>query len=515
MINSDLNLGGIYRGFIINDNDDVRIYVPGLNNLVTNDKNIINSDGTVNSEVYEKNKNILPKPIWCLPNLEAKQHDDAHPCWVSFENGNAKRPIIMGYLGKGIKYHAGGGGGIYPGGVSIGVGKKVLIVPGHSTKDLHPQNTPGCETNYGTFIYTNDARGENGECKYTRATAQYMYNYIEQNSPGLSELYSNINDSSKSLFNDIFEKKINKGFFNNYQAIVEIHYNSGGNGMFLKDEQMTDTNVISIGEEMCQALIDNGYPSQKSVSTATSSYKNKCLVTQRCSVLDGNQAYYYMETKNMDKGVTEEDYKKIGEALGKVICSHYKVISGGGIAATAAAYARSLLNVKVTYSQNNRTGNFESDTPTSLDCSSFIYWCYYKAKVLPYPGDVWATLEWYANAKRSNYFEILAGNSKSDCESYMNNNNLQEGDILLRSVRSDFGYGNASHILIVAPGTYNGNSFKYIECSGAGQLGAGAIQGSNTFFNDNEYYAILRLKGSNNSNNKMIEDISNGNINYQ
>lgn len=522
MINSDLNLGGIYRGFIINDNDDVRIYVPGLNNLVTNDKNIINSDGTVNSEVYEKNKNILPKPIWCLPNLEAKQHDDAHPCWVSFENGNAKRPIIMGYLGKGIKYHAGGGGGLYPGGVSIGVGKKVLIVPGHSTRNLHSENTPGCETNYGTFIYTNDARGENGECKYTRATAQYMYNYIEQNSPGLSKLYNNekskdnnMIDSSQSLFNDIFNKEIPKGFFNNYQAIVEIHYNSGGNGMFLKDEQMTDTNVISIGKEMCQALIDNGYPSSTE-PVSTTPYKNKCLVTQRCSILDGNQAYYYMETKNMDKGVTEEDYKKIGEALGKVICSHYKVISGGGIAATAAAYARSLLNVKVSYSQTNRTGNFESDAPTSLDCSSFVYWCYYKAKVLPYPADVWATFEWYDNAKSSNYFEILSAPYKSDCESYMNNSNLQEGDILLRSIRSDFGYGNSSHILIVAPGTYNGNSFKYVECSGAGQLGAGAVRGSNTFFNDNDYYAILRLKGSNNnSNNKMIDDISNGNINYQ
>lgn len=106
MINSDLNVGGIYRAFIVTVGGDIRIYIPGLTSLTAGSNAPVNEDGTINKESYEDNKNSLPKPIWCLPNLEAKQHDEVHPCWVTFENGDSKRPIIMGFLGKGIKYHA-------------------------------------------------------------------------------------------------------------------------------------------------------------------------------------------------------------------------------------------------------------------------------------------------------------------------------------------------------------------------------------------------------------------------
>ena len=106
MINSDLNVGGIHRAFIVTVAGDVRIYIPGLTSLIAGTGSVVNEDGTVNTESYNENKETLPRPIWCLPNLEAKQHDEVHPCWVTFENGDSKRPIIMGFLGKGIKYHA-------------------------------------------------------------------------------------------------------------------------------------------------------------------------------------------------------------------------------------------------------------------------------------------------------------------------------------------------------------------------------------------------------------------------
>lgn len=111
MINSDLNVGGIHRAFIVTVGGDVRIYIPGLTSLIAGTGSVVNEDGTINTESYNENKETLPRPIWCLPNLEAKQHDEVHPCWVTFENGDSKRPIIMGFLGKGIKYHAGGSGG--------------------------------------------------------------------------------------------------------------------------------------------------------------------------------------------------------------------------------------------------------------------------------------------------------------------------------------------------------------------------------------------------------------------
>ena len=131
MINSDLNVGGIHRAFIVTIGGDVRIYIPGLTSLIAGTGSIVNEDGTINTESYNENKETLPRPIWCLPNLEAKQHDEVHPCWVTFENGDSKRPIIMGFLGKGIKYHAGGSGGSgtssgsSSGGVSSSGGKYV------------------------------------------------------------------------------------------------------------------------------------------------------------------------------------------------------------------------------------------------------------------------------------------------------------------------------------------------------------------------------------------------------
>lgn len=91
--NNSNNYGGIYRAMLIDSNGQLRIYVPGLhsNNL---DKNNL-----------EKYVNILPEPIWNVPNLEAQKHEvPTHPCWVTFENGDSRRPIIMGWLGKGIMY---------------------------------------------------------------------------------------------------------------------------------------------------------------------------------------------------------------------------------------------------------------------------------------------------------------------------------------------------------------------------------------------------------------------------
>ena len=125
MINSDLNVGGIYRAFIVTVGGDVRIYIPGLTSLIAGSNAPVNEDGTINKESYEDNKNSLSKPIWCLPNLEAKQHDEVHPCWVTFENGDSKRPIIMGFLGKGIKYSAGANGGSAGGSYNPGNNKYV------------------------------------------------------------------------------------------------------------------------------------------------------------------------------------------------------------------------------------------------------------------------------------------------------------------------------------------------------------------------------------------------------
>ena len=108
MINSDINNGGIYKAYILSESDDIKIYIPGLYNDFEDCP--INKDDSLNMKIFQQLKKVLPTPLWCLPNLEAKQFEQVHPCWVVFENGDSKRPIIMGYLGKGIKYNAGSNG---------------------------------------------------------------------------------------------------------------------------------------------------------------------------------------------------------------------------------------------------------------------------------------------------------------------------------------------------------------------------------------------------------------------
>lgn len=102
MINSNCNTSGIYRAFIIDADGDIRIFLPTLS--ADTDNCPIDSNNNLNMEVFKKNKETYPKPLWCIPNIEAKQHEQVHPCWVVFENGDINRPIVMGFLGKGIMY---------------------------------------------------------------------------------------------------------------------------------------------------------------------------------------------------------------------------------------------------------------------------------------------------------------------------------------------------------------------------------------------------------------------------
>ena len=106
LISSSNNFGGIYRAILIDSGGDLRIVIPGLHDKVP----VTTSDDgkyIFNVADYEKSKDSYPKPMWNVPNLEAQQHEKPiHPCWITFENGISTRPIIMGWLGDGIMYHA-------------------------------------------------------------------------------------------------------------------------------------------------------------------------------------------------------------------------------------------------------------------------------------------------------------------------------------------------------------------------------------------------------------------------
>lgn len=99
LINQDLMSGGIYRAILIKNNDKFNVYVPSVMTFI----NIINSDGSLNDSVYLKEQNSLPTPMFVSYDLQRLATDDPLPCFVSFESGDFKRPVVIGYFGKGLQ----------------------------------------------------------------------------------------------------------------------------------------------------------------------------------------------------------------------------------------------------------------------------------------------------------------------------------------------------------------------------------------------------------------------------
>ena len=104
LMNQDFMSGGVYRAFIIKRSDS-RVFIPGLC-----DKNILDSNGDISNEEFEKVKKTLPLALYNSPEIEKLLDDKPTPCFVAFENGNMKRPIVIGYFGKGVKSVPGSGG---------------------------------------------------------------------------------------------------------------------------------------------------------------------------------------------------------------------------------------------------------------------------------------------------------------------------------------------------------------------------------------------------------------------
>ena len=110
---NSFNVGGIHRAILIDVNDELRAYIPGIHNY-RDDFYLEGSLYNINEEVVLNEFKTFPKVQWNVPNEEAKQHEKPfHPCWVTFENNDIQRPIIMGWCGDGIMYSAGSSGSNY------------------------------------------------------------------------------------------------------------------------------------------------------------------------------------------------------------------------------------------------------------------------------------------------------------------------------------------------------------------------------------------------------------------
>lgn len=92
---SEYGFNGIYRAKLITavDESDIRVYIPGINNI-----NPFDSNGNVDLKIYEKNKLSYPVVQWCCYNLESKELVNIKgPAWVMFENGDVQRPVCISY----------------------------------------------------------------------------------------------------------------------------------------------------------------------------------------------------------------------------------------------------------------------------------------------------------------------------------------------------------------------------------------------------------------------------------
>lgn len=108
LMSSQYGFYGIYRCKLLTSvaASDIRAYIPGIC-----DENPFTSDGSINLNVYEKNKSSYPVVQWCCYNLESKELVNIEePAWVMFENGNVQRPVCISYavIGGGDESSNGG-----------------------------------------------------------------------------------------------------------------------------------------------------------------------------------------------------------------------------------------------------------------------------------------------------------------------------------------------------------------------------------------------------------------------
>lgn len=140
LINSDLGANGCFRAYLIHKPfEKTRVYEPGIQ------PNPLNPDGSLDESKYNKNINIYPEALWMSRVLRDAVTETVQPCWCTYEIGDNKRPIILGFMGKGIPagnqwvghgYGAGAGGngtsGSFSGdgGFTIASGNGVINISG-------------------------------------------------------------------------------------------------------------------------------------------------------------------------------------------------------------------------------------------------------------------------------------------------------------------------------------------------------------------------------------------------
>jgi N-acetylmuramoyl-L-alanine amidase len=275
LINNNLMSSGIVRAYVIKYSDN-RVFIPGMLNI-----NILNDDGTLDLDNYDKIKDILPKALFASTALlNICDSSQPVPCWVVFENGDINRPIVMGFLGKGIKSVPGYGavnanGTMYNGDgspISINGEGDILLVAGHGDGD------PGaCGNGYK-------------EADLARELVKAL----------ADEVKCDVYDTSKCLFNLSENSAID--FLKNYKVVMEVHFNAcGGTGSLLLVKDVSKPTSLECA--VLKALVDVGFNNQGYVD-------GNWLRNMRRSYKAGVQDYFLVETCFIDQSSDMELYQQ-------------------------------------------------------------------------------------------------------------------------------------------------------------------------------------------------------------
>lgn len=106
-ISNEFITGGIHKAFLVDNNGELKVFIPEIHSTNLYEIYSPGEPFNINSSKLLEKINILPEPMWNVPNEQAMKHETPiHPCWVIFENNSIQRPVIMGWCGEGIMYHA-------------------------------------------------------------------------------------------------------------------------------------------------------------------------------------------------------------------------------------------------------------------------------------------------------------------------------------------------------------------------------------------------------------------------
>lgn len=189
LINNGLMTSGIVRAYVIK-RDDTRVFIPGMMN-----ENLLQDMSN-----YDTIKEILPKALFNSLALKNITTSDPTPCWVVFENGDINRPIVMGFLGKGIKSVSGS---------TPSNGEGDNSQPNASVPD---DTTSGAEVSGDKVAFLFDGNG-------LPQTASEMKKYLET-------ITVNINDSNgnKTTMMLVVHKKLANDIQNIFDEIADTGF---------------------------------------------------------------------------------------------------------------------------------------------------------------------------------------------------------------------------------------------------------------------------------------------------